>query len=112
MYNTNQGETNGVEKEEYQTNLVQNDYDKQKNNIKTSKIIEIKFNTQSDLGEYAKNSKIVGMIFQNNKWIWNDSDKYKNKAEYYQMDVEEYETDQNQANRPMVTTKVEIQQNI
>ena len=39
------GETNGVETEEYQTNLVQNDYDKQKNNIKTSKIIEIKFNT-------------------------------------------------------------------
>ena len=45
QYNTNQGETNGVETEEYQTNLVQNDYDKQKNNIKTSKIIEIKFNT-------------------------------------------------------------------
>ena len=51
-------------------------------------------------------------LLVNNKWIWNDSDKYKNKAEYYQMDVEEYETDQNQANRPMVTTKVEIQQNI
>ena len=29
-----------------------------------------------------------------------------------QMDVEEYETDQNQANRPMVTTKGEIEQNI
>ena len=36
------GETNGVETEEYQTNLVQNDYDKQKNNVKTSRIIEIK----------------------------------------------------------------------
>ena len=47
------------------------------------------------------------------KWIWNDSDKYKkNILLAQQMDVEEYETDQNQANRPMVTTKVEIQQNI
>ena len=46
------------------------------------------------------------------KWIWNDSDKQKNNAEYYQMDVEEYETYQNQANRPMVTTKCEIEQNI
>ena len=44
------------------------------------------------------------------KWIWNDSDKYKkNILLAQQVDVEEYETDQNQANRPMVTIKVEIQ---